>query len=121
MKSAPLAAIDIGTNTFRLLIAEIRHDPQSSIPEIVEIYSDRTITRLGEGISKNSLISNTAMERSMAALKRYADIIADHNVSLTSAIATSALRDAENQDAFLKQAFKETGLNIEIVSGEEEA
>ncbi len=121
MKSVPLAAIDIGTNTFRLLIAEIRHDPQGGSPEIVEIFSDRTITRLGEGIADHRLISNAAIERSIAALKRFADIIADHNVSSISAIATSALRDAGNRDAFLKQALEETGLNIKIVSGEEEA
>jgi len=50
MKNKPLAAIDIGTNTFRLLIAEVISEPEKNTPHIKEIHSDRTVTRLGEGI-----------------------------------------------------------------------
>jgi exopolyphosphatase/guanosine-5'-triphosphate,3'-diphosphate pyrophosphatase len=121
VQSRPLATIDIGTNTFRLLIAEVTFIPGKNNFRIKEILSERIITRLGEGISKNGLINEQAVARSIAALKKFRDILLQHRVQALSAVATSALRDAGNGDSFIKQARQESGFDILIISGEEEA
>lgn len=121
VKNKPLAAIDIGTNTFRLLIAEVISEPKKNTHSIKEIYSDRTVTRLGEGISATGLIKKEAINRSIKTLKKYSGIILSHNVYKTSAIATGALRDARNREEFLKKAERSSGIKIKIISGEEEA
>lgn len=120
-ESQPLAAIDIGTNTLRLLIAAVLFDSEKSSYTIKKMYSDRTVTRLGEGISKTRLLEKDAINRSIDTLKNYREIISRHNVYKTSAVATSALRDAKNNADFLKRAKNITGIDIKIISGEEEA
>lgn len=121
MESNPLAAIDIGTNTFRLLIAEVQPEAHRNNYKIKEIYSERTVTRLGEGISESGLIRKEAINRSIKTLKKFNKIISTYHVYKTSAIATSALRDAKNKKEFLKKVKDTTGIDIEIISGEEEA
>ncbi|MCK5512497.1 MAG: hypothetical protein KAI96_06790, partial [Thermodesulfovibrionia bacterium] len=122
MKNRPLAAIDIGTNTFRLLIAKVKRENENGYRySIEEIRSERIITRLGQGIPEKGLIQKQAITRSIAALKKFSDIIAEQKVYKTSAVATSALRDADNSDEFLKKAKEITGLDIMIITGEEEA
>lgn len=121
MKPKPLAAIDIGTNTFRLLIAEVQLDSKRNNYNIKEIYSERIITRLGEGIFDRGLIKKEAINRGIATLKKFSDIISHHHVHKTSAVATSVLREAKNKDEFLKKVKETTGLEIKIISGKEEA
>jgi exopolyphosphatase/guanosine-5'-triphosphate,3'-diphosphate pyrophosphatase len=116
-----LAAIDIGTNTFRLLIAGVRYNRRKNIYSLNNIFSERIITRLGAGISRNGLLSKEAMDRSIEALVKFSNILSQYEVHKTSAVATSALRKAKNSDEFLKKAKAETGLNIKIISGKEEA
>lgn len=117
----PLAAIDIGTNTFRLLIAEVQSDRDKHTYSFKEICSKRTITRLGETIHKDGILNKEAMDRGIAALKTFSDIIARHNVSSISAAATSALRNAGNSIEFIRRAKEETGIAVEVITGEEEA
>jgi exopolyphosphatase/guanosine-5'-triphosphate,3'-diphosphate pyrophosphatase len=117
----PLATIDIGTNTFRLLIAEVTFIPDGNHYRVKEIRSERIITRLGEGISQNGLISEQAVERSIVALKTFRDILSQYRVNELSVVATSALRDAGNGDSFITQVKQESGFDILIISGEEEA
>ena len=114
-KTRPLAAIDIGTNTTRLLIGRVKRNG------IEKIYSERIVTRLGEGISKNGLLKKETITKSIAVLKKFSSVISQHRVSNVSAIATSAMREAKNRDEFLKKAKKEAGLKIEVISGKEEA
>ncbi len=121
MNRNPLAAIDIGTNTFRLLIAEVCHDLPKNTFSFREIHSERIITRLGEGIHDKGRLSEDAVNRSLAALKGFSDTISRLNVRRTSAVATSALREAANSADFIKKARQVTGLDIKIISGEEEA
>lgn len=121
MKTEPLAAIDIGTNTFRLLIATVLYNPKTNKYKIKELYSERIITRLGQGLSENRLIKKSAINRGLSALKKFHDVISHYNVYETSAIATSALRDAKNKDEFLCNAKEKIGLEIKIISGREEA
>ena len=115
MKSRTLAGIDIGTNTFRLLIAEVNDKG------INELYSGRVITRLGEGVSVTGLLKEEATERGLKALKQFKNIIASHKVDAVDAVATSAFRIAKNSGDFVKRAKDETGIDLTIISEEEEA
>jgi exopolyphosphatase/guanosine-5'-triphosphate,3'-diphosphate pyrophosphatase len=115
------AAIDIGTNTFRLLIAEIHYNPANQNYSLREIYSERIITRLGDGISHDALIRDSSMHKGLNALKKFRHVISAHNVTVTSAVATSALRDAMNSNEFISKAKDISGLDIRTISGEEEA
>ena len=121
MDNKILAAIDIGTNTFRLLIATISFNPRNRTYSINEKCSKRIITRLGDGIHENEFLNEEAISRSIDALKIFSDTISDSDVYMTSAVATSALRKAENSDVFLEKAREASGLDINIISGEEEA
>ncbi len=110
------AGIDIGTLTCRLLIAEV-----SSSRQLREVRSDRRILRLGEGVDKDRVLRADAMARVVATLKDWRRIIERHQVEATAVVATSAVRDARNRDAFLDLIAHETGLQVEMISGEEEA
>jgi len=121
VKNIPLAAIDIGTNTFRLLIAGVRFNPRKDTYLINEIFSDRIITRLGSGISRNGFLKNEAIKKSLKVIGKFSDILSQYDVHNISAVATSALRKAKNSDEFLKKAKAVTGIDIKIISGEEEA
>lgn len=121
MKNKILASIDIGTNTFRLLIARVSYDPRKNNYTIEDIFSERTITRLGDSIHDNGRLKNEAMDRGIQCLRKFSRTISKHNVYKTAAIATSALRDAKNGEQFLIRAMRESGLEIKIISGNEEA
>jgi exopolyphosphatase/guanosine-5'-triphosphate,3'-diphosphate pyrophosphatase len=114
-----LAGIDIGTNALRLLIAEIRK--QGSRVEIRPIHEERRITRLGEGIVNSGLLSPPAIIRTLQALKAFCAVVAEHSVDEVIAVATSAVREAGNRQLFLDRLREETGLEAEVISGEEEA
>lgn len=115
MKTRILAGIDIGTNTFRLLIAEVSKN------RLIPICSKRIITRLGEGVSMNNMLRPEAIKRSIDALKEFRKIIDAHNTEATLAIATSVLREAKNRNLFLSEAMLETGIEIKTASKSEEA
>ncbi len=121
VKNKPLAVIDIGTNTFRLLIGEVHRNTKKNNYKIKAIHSERIITRLGEGVSESGLINKKALARGISALKKFSNIISQNQVHKTTALATSALRDAKNSAEFLKKAVETTGLEIKIISGREEA
>lgn len=110
-----LAGIDIGTNTLRLLVAET--GPES----FHEIFSDRRITRLGQGLDRTGALSDEAEERSLDALFYFSESIRRYGALAVSAVGTSALRKASNSAAYLELVKKKTGLAVEIISGEEEA
>jgi exopolyphosphatase/guanosine-5'-triphosphate,3'-diphosphate pyrophosphatase len=115
------AAIDIGTNTFRLLIAEIHYNPANKGYSLKEICSERIITRLGEGIAASGRISDISMQKGLNALEIFSQIISENNVTKTSAVATSALREAQNSQDFISKARLQSSLDIRTISGEEEA
>ena len=121
VKKNILAAIDVGTNTFRLLIAEVFHTGSHGNCSFNEIISERIITRLGDGVKKRGFLNESAINSSIKALKKFSTIISDNNVCMTSAIATSALREAKNSTLFLDRAKAETGIKIKIISGKREA
>jgi len=114
-----VAGIDIGSNTLRLLIAELRS--VGGRVRLRPIFEDRRITRLGERIVDSGRLSPSAMSRTLRALAEFRAAISDHPVDRIVGVATSAVREADNRPLFLDRVKKETGLEIEVISGEEEA
>jgi exopolyphosphatase/guanosine-5'-triphosphate,3'-diphosphate pyrophosphatase len=111
-----LAGIDIGTLTCRLLIAEL-----SSIGHLKELKSDRRILRLGESVDQERRLQVDAMERVLATLTEWRRVIDDLQAYAITVVATSAVRDAANRGEFLDRVKREAGLEVEVITGEEEA
>jgi len=111
-----LAGIDIGTLTCRLLIAD-----QTLGHPLTELRSERRILRLGEGVDQTKRLSPAAMDRVIHCLQEWRRIIESHHVEATTVVATSAVRDAGNRAEFLDRVKAECGLEVELISGEEEA
>ncbi|GFO59931.1 exopolyphosphatase [Geomonas silvestris] len=109
----PVAAIDLGTNTARLLIA--------TLEPFQQILLQRTITRLGGGFSRERGLSSEAMQRSLAALAGFAEEIQRHQVVRLRAVATSAVRDAVNGAEFCARVKELTGIELEVIDGHLEA
>jgi len=116
------AAIDIGSNTFRLLIARPVTNKQASPPWKTVYYTHR-IVRLGEGLHHSGELSEAGMRRAVTALKGFADTIAVHGIRPedTYVVATAAMREAGNGKEFSHYIMRQTGLNLHIISGESEA
>lgn len=121
MQDKPLAAIDLGTNTFRLLVAAVNFDSANQRYSLKELHSERIITRLGEGLSKKPVLKRDAIERGLSALIKFKDVLSRFDVCEMRAVATSALRKAENSKEFLRKAKEASGIGIKIISGREEA
>ncbi len=111
-----LAGIDIGTLTCRLLIADC--SPQASLKAL---RSERRILRLGEGVDQTKRLGAAAMDRVIQCLRDWRGLIESHYVDASTAVATSAVRDAANRDEFLRRVKQETGFDVEVITGEEEA
>ncbi len=109
------AALDLGTNNCRLLIAR----PQGESFAVVDAFS--RIVRLGEGLAASGRLSEAAIDRTIAALKVCADKLKRRNVALSRAVATEACRRATNGPDFIARALAETGIHLDIISAEEEA
>jgi len=110
------AAIDIGTNSTRLLIAK-----QMSHQKLIPIHAREQITRLGEGLARNRCLSQAAIERVVETILDYNETIEKFNVQEVSVVATSAVRDAQNKAEFLRSLKQCTNRNCRIISGDEEA
>jgi exopolyphosphatase/guanosine-5'-triphosphate,3'-diphosphate pyrophosphatase len=110
--SPNVAAVDIGTNSIRLLIT----DAQGA-----ELAREMHITRLGQGVDKSGRLLPEAIERSVRVLHGYGAMLRQHGVTRTRATATSAARDAANRDDFFSAAEAALGVMPECISGEEEA
>jgi exopolyphosphatase/guanosine-5'-triphosphate,3'-diphosphate pyrophosphatase len=109
------AALDLGTNNCRLLVAQ----PAGSGFRVVDAFS--RIVRLGEGLAASGVLSEDAMARALEALKICADKIAGRRVAAGRYVATEACRQAANCEVFLARVREEIGIEIEIISSTEEA
>src|SRR5579875_2008875 len=108
------AAIDIGSNSCRLAIAEVtQHKLQT-------LHEDREVTRLGESVFEAGVISPEAMANTIKALKRFHKAVQEHVVDQVRVVATSATRDALNAEAFRTWVKSATGWTLEVISGLEE-
>ncbi|MEV7177284.1 Ppx/GppA phosphatase family protein [Kitasatospora sp. NPDC093679] len=119
MTATRVAAIDCGTNSIRLLIADL--DPATG--EIADLDRRMIINRLGQGVDSTGRLHPDALERTFAACREYAEIIAAHGVGPERIrfVATSASRDAENAAEFTEGVRGILGVVPEVVSGDEEA
>jgi exopolyphosphatase / guanosine-5'-triphosphate,3'-diphosphate pyrophosphatase len=109
------AAIDVGSNTLRILIGSVQDD------RVSRIYADRSITRLAEGIGDTGNLREKNMEESVSVLKSFTHAISRYQPSYVKAVGTSALRDAQNSRTFIDKAHRDSGIEIEIISGIREA
>jgi exopolyphosphatase/guanosine-5'-triphosphate,3'-diphosphate pyrophosphatase len=109
------AAIDIGSNSCRLKIARVQQH------QLKVLHEDREVTRLGASVFETGVVSPEAMAGTLTALKRFYRSVKMHSADQVRAVATSALRDARNAQAFLAWVKSETGWEVEIISGLEEA
>ncbi len=112
---ASYAALDLGTNNCRLLIAR----PHDEGFVVVDAFS--RIVRLGEGLAATGKLSDTAMDRAVSALSVCADKLRRRRVSLVRSVATEACRRASNGREFVQRVYRETGIALEIISPEQEA
>jgi exopolyphosphatase/guanosine-5'-triphosphate,3'-diphosphate pyrophosphatase len=108
-------AIDIGTNAVLLLIARRNEE---GLEEVLDVS---TITRLGEGITREHRLSSSAMERTVKALEKYRRLLDENNARVVSCFGTSAIREAENREEFITAARERTGLEVSVFSEYEEA
>ncbi len=112
MTGGPVAVVDCGTNTTRLLITGGREPAAARLSEI---------TRLGRGVDATGRLDPSAVERTLECLREYRRAIDDHNPTAVKVIATSAVRDASNRLEFLEPAERILGAAPEVLSGREEA
>jgi len=108
------AAVDVGSNTVRMLLGDVRQG------KVLPHNYERRITRLRGGQTDDGLAPE-AMERTLSALYEFVDIAQGHNPELISVVGTEALRSAVNHPEFLKTFQEETSLTLKVASGEEEA
>jgi exopolyphosphatase/guanosine-5'-triphosphate,3'-diphosphate pyrophosphatase len=111
-----LAAIDVGTNTVRLLVAE-----SAGPGHCRALYEDQAITRLGEGFGAARTLGREPMQRTLGVVVRYADVARAFGAQHISAVGTAAARDARNRPEFVAEVERAAGLRLEILSGEREA
>ncbi len=112
------AAVDIGTNSTRLLVGEV----ESRAGDLVTVDRRMTITRLGQGVDATRRLAPEAIERTLAALREYRGVLDDlGGVARIRATATSAARDATNRDEFFGPAAEILGVAPELLTGQEEA
>lgn len=112
-----VAAFDCGTNSLRLLIADL--DPATGSQH--ELVREMRVVRLGEGVDRTGRISEASMQRAFAALDEYAVLVAEHAPERIRFCATSAARDAENAAEFTEAVRSRIGVEVEVIAGEEEA
>lgn len=111
-----LAILDLGTNTFHLLIVEVNRDRTYK-----KIFKSKIVVKLGEGAIQEKYIAEVPFTRGLNVLKHYAGIIEKHKADKTFAFATSGIRSAKNGKEFVSRVKNETGIKIEVIPGDREA
>ena len=109
------AGIDCGTNSIRLLVADVADD------RLVDVVREMRVVRLGQGVDRTGRLAPEALERTRAALADYATTIRDTGAERVRMVATSATRDAQNRDEFVAMVQRELGVAPEVITGAEEA
>jgi len=111
------AAIDCGTNTIRLLVADL--DPGTGTEK--ELVRDMRVVRLGQDVDRTGRLAEEALERVFAVVEDYAAVIAEHDAEAVRFCATSAARDAQNAQAFLDGVRDRIGVPPQVLTGDQEA
>ncbi|MFF3566442.1 Ppx/GppA phosphatase family protein [Nocardia jiangxiensis] len=120
-----VGAVDCGTNSIRLLIADVAAG-SSDRPRLTDLHREMRIVRLGQGVDATGELNPEAIERTRVALHDYVDLMRDAGVSTVRMVATSATRDARNRDDFFAMTATELGRVVpgaqaEVITGDEEA
>ncbi|MGI8665610.1 MAG: exopolyphosphatase [Jatrophihabitans sp.] len=110
-----VAAIDCGTNSIRLLIADL------TAAGLIDVHREMRVVRLGEGVDRTGLLAPQAIERTRLALVDYADLISQNDVEAIRMVATSASRDAGNAEDFRVMVRQSLGVEPEVITGLDEA
>ncbi|PUB22213.1 Ppx/GppA phosphatase [Promicromonospora sp. AC04] len=116
MTSSRVAAIDCGTNSIRLLVADV-----DAAGNLTELDRRMEVVRLGQGVDRTGELAPEALERTLAATREYAAAIEAAGAERVRFVATSATRDARNRDAFFDGVRGALGVGVEVISGHEEA
>ncbi|MGW9402571.1 Ppx/GppA phosphatase family protein [Arthrobacter sp. NPDC055585] len=114
-----VAAVDCGTNSIRLLIADAH--TENGVTRLTDVVRLMRIVRLGEGVDATGRLSDAALERTFEATDEYAALIREHGAQKVRFVATSATRDAENRKEFTEGIRSRLGVEPEVISGDEEA
>jgi exopolyphosphatase/guanosine-5'-triphosphate,3'-diphosphate pyrophosphatase len=114
-----VAAIDCGTNSIRLLIADI--DRSNGTAKLTDVVREMRVVRLGQGVDATGELAPEALERTFTATADYARLIREHGAGAVRFVATSASRDARNRQTFVDGIRGLLGVEPEVISGDEEA
>jgi exopolyphosphatase/guanosine-5'-triphosphate,3'-diphosphate pyrophosphatase len=115
-----VAAIDCGTNSIRLLVADITTG-EAGTTEQRDVHREMRVVRLGQGVDATGELAPEALERTRAALVDYAEVIRREGAERVRMVATSATRDARNREDFFCMVKDTLGIDAEVISGDEEA
>jgi exopolyphosphatase / guanosine-5'-triphosphate,3'-diphosphate pyrophosphatase len=115
MAAHPIAVVDIGTNSTRLLVARLENG------EVEELERQSKVTRLGQDVDSTGRLADEAVERVFRVLEEYRELIDDKGAERVVALATSAVRDSENGDEFRSAVQDRFGFDLRTISGDEEA
>ena len=129
-----VAAVDCGTNSIRLLIADVNMAASTDTgagvnasgtgrpaPQLTDVVREMRVVRLGQGVDATGELAQEALERTFAATRDYADLIREHGVEKVRFVATSATRDASNRQVFVDGIRAILGVEPEVITGDEEA
>lgn len=114
-----VAAIDCGTNSIRLLIADV--DADGGAPRLTDVHREMRVVRLGQGVDATGEFAQEALDRTLDATRDYAELIRRHGAGKVRFVATSATRDARNRQVFIDGVRELLGVEPEVISGDEEA
>ncbi|WP_431780733.1 exopolyphosphatase [Streptomyces chumphonensis] len=112
-----VAAVDCGTNSIRLLVADL----DAATGAFTELDRRMQVVRLGQDVDRTGRLAPEALERTFAACREYAEVIRSLDAARVRFVATSASRDAENRDAFVRGVVDILGVEPEVVTGDQEA
>lgn len=115
-----VAAIDCGTNSIRLLIADVA-DGGGASPKLTDVVREMRVVRLGQGVDATGEFAQDALDRTLEATRDYAELIRRHGAGKVRFVATSATRDARNRQVFIDGVRELLGVEPEVISGDEEA
>jgi exopolyphosphatase / guanosine-5'-triphosphate,3'-diphosphate pyrophosphatase len=111
-----IAAIDVGSNSIRMIVADVRADGSIEVVDEMKAHP-----RLGKGLEASNALSTESMDLALEGLTRMATLAKQHGATRIEAVATSAVRDAENAELFLARVKQATGLKLRVLKGEDEA
>ena len=111
-----LAIIDMGSNSIRFLVLEIADNNSFSF-----VYQEKETIRLGLGLAKTGKLRDEGMQKALQCLTMYKHLMSVMNITTCLAVATAAVRNATNGQAFLEQIYTETQIKLDVISGEREA